>query len=233
MDGYRFMFYHSLYIDNNFVSSMTTCNLIHCIRSPGINGRDQVDRTQETKGRGSSRREYILTEKGRSVMTQTVKKRAAILLLFAIAVASLFYLSTLPGEFLITSRSSMDEESHDFSETILLGTGISWTGLWKPTILEVDFLGEDNYFKGQEELSFDLFIDEERHVGSVLEGDLILSYPLHDVKDFKMKEKDMNLVFRVDQKEDQMYLNNVRSIRIHYSVFGSRRSRIIDFMEEV
>ena len=119
MDGYRFMFYHSLYLDNNFVSSMTTCNLIHCIRSPGINGRDQVDRTQETKGRGSSRREYILTEKGRSVMTQTVKKRAAILLLFAIAVASLFYLSTLPGEFLITSRSNMDEESHDFSETIL------------------------------------------------------------------------------------------------------------------
>ena len=55
----------------------------------------------------------------------------------------------------------------------------------------------------------------------------------NDVKNFKMKEKDMNLVFRVDQKEDQMYLNNVRSIRIHYSVFGIRRSRIIDFMEEV
>lgn len=80
-------------------------------------------------------------------MTETIKKRAAILLLCVIAAASLFYVSTLPGEFLITSRSSMDVESHDFSETILLGTGITWTGLWKPTILEVDFLGEDHFFR--------------------------------------------------------------------------------------
>lgn len=166
-------------------------------------------------------------------MTETIKKRAAILLLCAIAAASLFYVSTLPGEFLITSRSSIDVESHDFSETILLGTGITWTGLWKPTILEVDFLGEDHFFKGQEELTFDLFIDEDRHIGSISEGNLIPAYPLQEVKNFKMKEKDMNLVFRVDQKEDQMYLNNVRSIRINYSVFGIRRSRIIDFMEEV
>lgn len=111
-------------------------------------------------------------------MTETIKKRPAILLLCAIAAASLFYVSTLPGEFLITSRSSIDVESHDFSETILLGTGITWTGLWKPTILEVDFLGEDHYFKGQEELTFDLFIDEDRHIGSISEENLIPAHPL-------------------------------------------------------
>ena len=166
-------------------------------------------------------------------MTETIKKRAAILLLCAIAAASLFYVSTLPGEFLITSRSSMDVESHDFSETILLGTGITWTGLWKPTILEVDFLGEDHFFKGQEELTFDLFIDEDRHIGSISEENLIPAYPLHEVKNFKMKEKFMNLIVRMSRKEDQMFLNNVRSIRIHYSIFGIRKSRIMDFIEEV
>lgn len=48
-----------------------------------------------------------------------------------------------------------------------------------------------------------------------------------------MKEKYMNLIVRMSRKEDQMFLNNVRSIRIHYSIFGIRKSRIMDFIEEV
>jgi hypothetical protein len=165
-------------------------------------------------------------------MTQTVKKRAAILLLFAIAVASLFYVSTLPGEFLITTRSRLDGESHDFSETVLSGTGISWTGFWTPTILEVKLLGVDQFFQKELELPFEIFVEEDGHIGILKENDLGAPYQIEKVRNYRIKDKRVHLVFMVDSKAKQDLLKSAKSLRITYSTLGFRKTKTLVFTDE-
>jgi len=165
-------------------------------------------------------------------MLQSFKKPAVFLFLFIAAAVILFYISTLQGEFLLTSRSSLAEENQGFSEPVYLSTGMAFTGPWNPTILNVQFIGEDNFLKEQGDLPFQLFVDNEGHIGAVSESDLGATFQMQSVKNYKMKEQNMNLVFKVDTEEEERQLENINGIRITYSIWGMRRIKMVDFEGE-
>lgn len=160
-------------------------------------------------------------------------KRKLLSLVLVVLLAAGFYGTTHQGEFYVSARSVLEKEYTDFSEPVYIGNGITWKGFWNPTILDVEVMGDDNYFRGQEELPFEIFMEEAGHVGVVAEKDLDASFQMASLGSFPIRDQNMNIVFRIDREEDQIYLDHLRSIRISYSILGMTRSRIINLKDEV
>jgi hypothetical protein len=75
-------------------------------------------------------------------------------------------------------------------------------------------------------------VDNEGHIGAVYESDLGASFQMQSVKNYKMKEHRMNLVFKVDTEEEERLMENIKGIRITYSIWGMRRMKMVDFEGE-
>ncbi len=116
---------------------------------------------------------------------------------------------------------------YEFNKVYYLGYRIGWEGFSNPEVKNVYLLDSNkNIIKNQKSNSYklDFFVDESKHIGSTSKKDDQENFQFADIQNYKVKNKDMNIIIKVKVSDD--YLKNVRYLEIDYSVFGLMKKQI-------
>jgi hypothetical protein len=138
-----------------------------------------------------------------------------------------FYISINQGRFTLTDTSSISRDSLEFSEPIYLGNNMRWRGLFKPKILNIKLMDKNNSFINIQDSSIEVFLVDGGHIGVLTESEVYSKIDIIPPNNFNLKNKNINIVFRIDSKSDEQFIDNLSNVWIDYSIFGISKFQII------
>jgi hypothetical protein len=138
-------------------------------------------------------------------------------LLIIAAAMIIGFLSSDPS---LTSHDYLSE--YEINKSYYLGYRIGWKGTTNPTVKNVFLLDSNKkIIKNQQSNSYliEFFVDQSKNIGSVPEEDYQEKHiQFSEVQNYKVKDKDINIVMKVKMFDD--YLKKAKYLGIEYKVFG-------------
>lgn len=137
------------------------------------------------------------------------------------------FISINQGKFTLTDTSSISRDSLEFSEPIYLGNSIRWRGIFNPKILNIKLMDKNNNFINLQDSSIEVFLVDGVHIGVLTESEVYSKIDIIPPNNFNMKDKNINIVFRIGTEADEQFIDNLSNIWIDYSIFGISKFQII------